>query len=105
MLLDRRAGNELDERFALRLDRFGRGQQVLERKLDFVAEAFGTFVQHQLTLVAHQPGFSPETAQLGQKRYRMFVEAVGRRLAHNDQPALQQVIAPKQLDAEQAVER
>ena len=79
--LDRRAGNELDERFALRLERFGRGQKTLEDKLDFLAEALGTFVQHQLTLVAHQPSFTPEAALLGQQRYQKFVDAVGRKLA------------------------
>lgn len=79
--LERRAGHALDERFALRIDRIGRGQDRVEERLAYVAEALGTFVQHQLTLVAHQPGFTPETVHLGQQRYRTFVEAVGRRLA------------------------
>lgn len=83
--LERRAGNELDERFGIRLDRFSRAHERLESKLDFVAEALGTFVQHQLTLVAHQPPFEPETSQLGLQRYRAFVEMVGRRLARPDQ--------------------
>lgn len=79
--LERRAGNELDDRFGVRLDRFSQGQEHLEQKLDFLAETLGTFVQHQLTLVAHQPPFEPETGQLGLQRYQAFVEAVGRRLA------------------------
>lgn len=79
--LERRAGHALDERFAVRMDRLARSQERLEEKLAYVAEALGTFVQHQLTLVAHQPMFTPETAHLGQQRYRAFVEAVGRRLA------------------------
>jgi hypothetical protein len=83
--LDRRAGNELDERFGIRLDRFSRANERLEHKLDFLAEALGTFVQHQLTLVAHQPPFESETTQLGLQRYRAFVEMVGRRLARPDQ--------------------
>src|SRR5213075_142063 len=82
--LDRRAGNELDERFGVRLDRFGQAHERLEQKLDFLAETLGTFVQHQLTLVAHQPPFEPETGQLGLQRYQAFVEAVGRRLARPD---------------------
>jgi hypothetical protein len=82
--LERRAGNELDERFGVRLDRFSRSYDRLEQKLDFVAETLGTFVQHQLTLVAHQPPFEDETGQLGLQRYRAFVEAVGRRLARPD---------------------
>lgn len=83
--LDRRASNELDERFGVRLDRFSRAHERLEHKFDFLAEALGTFVQHQLTLVAHQPPFEPETSQLGLQRYKSFVELVGRRLARPDQ--------------------
>jgi hypothetical protein len=83
--LDRRGATELDERFGVRLDRLSRADEQLSRKLDFVAEALGTFVQHQLTLVAHQPHFDTETGQLGLQRYRAFVETVGRRLARPDQ--------------------
>ncbi len=86
--LERRGANELDERFGIRLDRLSRADEQLGRKLDFVAEALGTFVQHQLTLVAHQPPFEPETGQRGLQRYRAFVEMVGRRLARPDQSAI-----------------
>ena len=83
--LDRRGATELDERFGVRLDRLSRADEQLARKLDFVAEALGTFVQYQLTLVAHQPPFDIETGQLGLQRFRAFVEMVGRRLARPDQ--------------------
>jgi predicted transcriptional regulator len=83
--LERRGANELDERFGVRLDRLSRGDEQLAKKLDFLAEALGTFVQHQLTLTAHQPAFDTETGQLGLQRYRAFVETVGRRLARPDQ--------------------
>jgi ribbon-helix-helix CopG family protein len=86
--LERRGVTELDERFGVRLDRLSRADERLEHKLDFVAEALGTFVQHQLTVVAHQPPFEPETGQLGLQRYRAFVEMVGRRLARPDQSAI-----------------
>lgn len=82
--LERRASNELEERFGIRLDRFSQGHERLEQKLDFLAEVLGTFVQHQLTLVAHQPPFEAETGQLGLHRYQAFVETVGRRLARPD---------------------
>lgn len=85
---ERRAANELDERFGIRLDRISQGNERLERKVEFVAEALGTFVQHQLTLLAHQPPFDQETGQLGLKRYRAFVEMVGRRLARPDQSSI-----------------
>lgn len=83
--LERRGATELDERFGLRLDRLSKADEQLDRKLDFIAEALGTFVQHQLTLVAHHPPFETETGQLGLQRYRAFVETVGRRLARPDQ--------------------
>jgi predicted transcriptional regulator len=86
--LERRGATELDDKFGVRLDRLSRADERLEHKLDFVAEALGTFVQHQLTLVAHQPPFEPETGQLGLQRYRAFVETVGRRLARPDQSPL-----------------
>ncbi|HEX5259620.1 MAG TPA: CopG family transcriptional regulator [Sphingomicrobium sp.] len=85
---ERRAANELDKRFGIRLDRISQANERLERKVEFVAEALGTFVQHQLTLLAHQPPFDLETGQLGLKRYRAFVEMVGRRLARPDQSSM-----------------
>lgn len=79
--LETRAGSALDERFGMRIDRLGRADERIERKVDFLTEALGTFVQHQLTSTVHQPAFAPETASLGQQRYRAFIDAVGRRLA------------------------
>jgi hypothetical protein len=73
----------------------------LEQKLDFLAEALGTFVQHQLTLVAHQPPFEPETSQLGLQRYRAFVEIVGRRLARPDQSPVAVAMAKGRHDADE----
>lgn len=81
--IDRRGAATLDDRLAVRLDRLSRGQDVLGQKLDFVSEALGTFVQHQLTLVAHQSDFTPEAAHLGQQRFALFIEAVGRKLARS----------------------
>lgn len=98
--LDRRGATELDERFGVRLDRLSRADERLDRKLDFIAEALGTFVQHQLTLSAHQPPFEPETGQLGLQRYRAFVETVGRRLARQDQSPVAAAIARKEFTNE-----
>jgi hypothetical protein len=72
---------QADARFAVRLDRHSRAVERLDRRLSFVAEALGTFVQHQLTLVAHQGPFDPETAALGRARYKAFIELVGKRIA------------------------
>jgi hypothetical protein len=91
--LDRRGATELDDRFGVRLDRLSRADQRLEHKLDFVAEALGAFVQHQLTMTAHQPPFEPETGQLGIKRYRKFIDFVAQRLARPDQSPVAAAIA------------
>ena len=84
-VLERRAGHELDQRFGVRLDRMSRGHERLEGKVDLLAEAFGVFVHHQLTMVAHQPPFDEETRQLGLKRYQAFIELVGRRLTSSSE--------------------
>ena len=84
-VLELRAGHELDQRFGVRLDRMSRGQERLESKLDLLAEAFGTFVHHQLTMIAHQPPFDDEAKQLGLKRYQAFIDLVARRLASDSE--------------------
>jgi hypothetical protein len=81
---DRRAGNELDQRFGTRLDRQSRIADRTEQKLDFLTEAVGLFVRHQLTLTAHQPAFDAETNRLGRLRYDEFMKVVGRMLTRDD---------------------
>jgi hypothetical protein len=98
--LDRRGKNELEDKFSARLDRASRADERIERKLDFVAEALGTFIQHQLTLVAHQKPFEHETGQLGLNRYRAFIDMVGRRLARPDQsPTAMAIKSEENADA------
>ncbi|GGC16246.1 hypothetical protein GCM10011494_38920 [Novosphingobium endophyticum] len=82
---ERRAAHELDARFAVRLDRQSRSAERMEEKLDFLTEALGLFVRHQLTLTAHQPTFDPETQRLGRFRYDEFVKAAGRLAARTAQ--------------------
>ncbi len=96
--IDRKSVNELDERFAPRPDRQQRLLQRMESTLNITAEVIDLFVQHQLTIVAHQPAFDQETGQLGVKRYRAFIDQVGRRLAANQgKPRL---IGPQPADGE-----
>jgi predicted transcriptional regulator len=75
---DRRAAHELDDRFGARLDAHSRAADRMERKLDYLTEALGLFVRHQLTMTAHQPAFDEETRHLGQLRYDQFVKLVAR---------------------------
>lgn len=78
--LDRGAGSEIDERYAVRLDRLNRQLHRIERRVLFVSEALGLFIQHQLTAVAHEPPFEAATAQLGRRRYEAFLQLVWRRM-------------------------
>ncbi|QNA82954.1 CopG family transcriptional regulator [Sphingomonas sp. So64.6b] len=78
--LDRRAGNELDQRFGPRLDRQNRTSDRIETKLNSVSAILDLFVAHQLTITAHQPPFDDVTGQLGMKRYRQFMDQVSRQL-------------------------
>ncbi len=81
---ERRAGHELDQRFGTRLDRQNRIADRTEQKLDYLTEALGLFIRHQLTLTAHQPAFDAETNRLGRLRYDEFTKVVGRMLARGD---------------------
>ena len=74
---------KLDERFGPRLDRQLSAIRRIEEVASMSAEMLDLFVQHQLTLVAHQPPFSEETGALGLRRYRQFMDQVARRLASN----------------------
>ncbi len=82
--LERQGANELDQRFGPRLDRQNRATERLERKVDALSEMLGLFIRHQLTLVAHQPAFDSQTAQLGRARYTSFMKLVEQRLARSD---------------------
>ncbi|EIZ77983.1 CopG/DNA-binding domain-containing protein [Novosphingobium sp. Rr 2-17] len=84
--LERKAGNELDQRFGPRLDRLSRTDERLERKVNALTEMLGVFVQHQLTLVAHQPPFDAETGRLGHTRYLRYLDLVERRLGRTVDP-------------------
>lgn len=79
--IERAGHKELDERFGPRLDRQSRIAERVERKVDALTELVGVFVQHQLTLVAHQPTFDPETSRLGRERYGQLIDLVERRMA------------------------
>lgn len=79
--LERGALSDLDERFGPRLDRQSRASERIEQKLDMLTEVVGVFVQYQLTLVAHQPPFSPESQKLGRERYQALLDRAGQQAA------------------------
>ena len=82
--LERKGGQELDQRFGPRLDRQNRAAERVERKVDALTEMLGLFIRHQLTLIAHQPPFDSDTARLGRARYVSFMSLVEQRLMRAD---------------------
>jgi hypothetical protein len=79
--LKRRGTDELEERFARRLDRMSNQLARIERDGHVSIESLALFIRYMLTVNAPLPE-GDETAQaIGRDRYRKFVERVGRRLA------------------------
>ena len=87
-LIDGRAANAIDDRYTHRLDRLLARVESIHVNNKFMAETLATFIQHQLTLVAHNPPFEPETAKLGKLRYEAFLDLVSRRIVHSSSPGL-----------------
>ena len=79
--IDRKAVNELDERFAPRLDRQQRLLLRLETASSRQAAVLELFVRHQLTLVAHNPPFDEATRTLGLRRFNAFMDLVLRSMS------------------------
>ncbi|WP_199554839.1 CopG family transcriptional regulator [Sandaracinobacteroides hominis] len=80
---ERKAVNELDDRFSPRMDRQLRVLNRVESTLNVAAEMLDLYVQHQMTLLAYQPPFDEESNSLGKRRYRLFMDQVARRLGAN----------------------
>jgi hypothetical protein len=86
-LFEHEGAREVDERFGPRLDRQSRAAERTERKVDALTELVGVFVQHQLTMSAHQPAFDEATAQLGRLRFNQLLDLVEQRLARGGMAA------------------
>jgi hypothetical protein len=79
--LRRRGTDELEERFARRLDRMSNQLARIERDGHVSIESLGLFIRYMLTVNAPVPE-GDETAQaIGRDRYAKFAERVARRLA------------------------
>ncbi len=79
---DQQAGAQ----FGKALYRQTRAVERLEQRLDYLTEALGLFVRHQLTLTAHHPAFDTETQRLGQRRYDQLVRTAGELAARKINP-------------------
>jgi hypothetical protein len=79
--LTRKGESELDQRYALRLDRMTAALGRIERDLHIMAETLALFVRYELTI--HPPLADSDQAgrALGRQRFEAFVEQVGRAVA------------------------
>lgn len=79
--LNRRGGNELDDRFGQRLDRLTTALGRIERNSHILIETLALFIRYELAI--HAP-LSPDDQAgraIAAKRFAAFVEQVSQRLA------------------------
>ena len=79
--LKRRGTDELEERFARRLDRISDQLARIERDGHVGIESLALFIRYMLTVNAPLPEGDVTAQAIGRDRYARFVERVGRRLA------------------------
>ncbi|ANK82067.1 MAG: CopG family transcriptional regulator [Parvibaculum sp.] len=80
--LARRGATELDDRLKVRLDRFSRQLNRIERDQQILLESLALFVRYYLTVTAPLPEADQEAARaLGHERFQAFIDQVGRRIA------------------------
>jgi hypothetical protein len=82
--LNRRGTQELDDRFALRLDRMGSQLGRIERDQQILMESLALFVRYQLTINAPLPEPDKATRAVGQDRFQSFIDQVGRQIARGN---------------------
>lgn len=79
--LNRRGTDELEQRFALRLDRLSGQLERIERDGHVQLESLALFVRYMLTVNPPVAENDEAARALGRDRFAAFVERVGRRLA------------------------
>ena len=72
--LDRRGAKELDDLLGTRLNRLGRGQDV-------IMESLALFIRYYLTITAPVPDADKAALAIGQDRFQAFINQVARRMA------------------------
>ena len=81
MWLNRRGTDELEQRFALRLDRLSRQLERIERDGHVSLESLALFIRYMLTVNAPLPDGDEAARAIGKDRFAAFVTRVGQQLA------------------------
>ena len=79
--LTRRGTKELDDRFALRLERISTQLGRIERDQQIIMESLALFIRYQLTINAPLPEPDPAARAVGRDRFQAFIDQVGRHIA------------------------
>jgi hypothetical protein len=79
--LKRRAENELDGMFKVRLDRMSRDISLVRRDLEILIESHALLVRYQLTVTAPLPEADSAALAVGNERFERFIAQVGRQIA------------------------
>lgn len=79
--LDRRGTDELEQRFAARLDRISNQLARIERDGHVTIESLALFIRYMLTVNAPLADDDEPMRALGRERFSAFVERVGQQLA------------------------
>ncbi|KQX19186.1 MULTISPECIES: hypothetical protein [unclassified Sphingomonas] len=78
--LDRRATNEIDQRFGLRLDRMTTALGRIERDGHILLETLALFVRYELAIHAPLAENDQAGRAIARQRFEAFVEQVGRQI-------------------------
>jgi hypothetical protein len=79
--LNRRGASELDERFALRLDRISNQLSRIERDGHVGIESLALFIRYMLTINAPLAEEDEVSRAIGRDRFAAFIARVGQQLA------------------------
>jgi hypothetical protein len=79
--LNRRGADELEQRFAARLDRLSNQLARIERDGHVQLESLALFVRYMLTVNAPLPEGDEAARAVGRDRFAAFVQRVGQQLA------------------------
>ena len=79
--LTRRGTQEIDDRFAHRLERMSGQLARIERDQQILLESLALFVRYQLTINAPLPEPDQAARAVGRDRFQSFVDQVGRQIA------------------------
>lgn len=91
--LNRRGTSELDDRFALRLDRLSAGVSRIERDCLIILETLALFIRFELSIQAPLAENDTAGRAIGRDRFEAFVTQVGRQVA-----AGKRTLAPTEQD-------